>query len=210
MDARVTMNSFTEPTWDYSESASLEASPLEDQNTMFVDIEGAILQLARYEFGSAGNITNPRLRKLVWSDAPASTKVRIEMYFEEPPTTEIPQILVRPEQIKSLPQTDLKRFGLVIRVSGTSSQSYWEFLQGGCTIICRTAHPLLSRALAEEIFRWMMIMSPYIRKDFDLASFRVLGAAGPDVVKSLDKTDAAVQITWIKHMNWNLAEENVY
>lgn len=204
------MAEYGEPTWGTPENADTNINPLSDHGSLFLDIAGAFLQLTRYIWSSSAFIYSPYLSGYVWTSNRKTTPLVIEMTSGQQPRTDVPRILIKPEPVKLLDLQDLNRTGISVQGAGFGNNGHFNYITSGIRLLFKTDTAGLAWALAEDTFRWLLFMAPWIEEDFSLASLSVKGVQEPAKEEQTEDVKASVVLSWIKFKAWTVQKEAIY
>jgi len=205
-----------EPTWDTPQEVLSEADPssLCSTDTRPSIMTGVILKLLENHFSRATNISDSKLRKLIWlpdsDDEDAQSRVHIEPWRKYDAT----HLQQRPALYVSRGQVQVQRIVLRDRAiphfsPKTGNQEGIDFMKlivcQHQVICCSAKSDMAAERLAEEVFYMLLEYGPAIQQDFKLGGFHV-GAISQSQKIEDDHENymVGVQITWTNAHGWKL------
>jgi hypothetical protein len=171
-----------EPTWDESQQVEVNTSSMCATDTRPSIITGAIMSLLRDHFSRSGNITNEKLRNLIWKPKSDQEDEQSMIHIEPWHMYDADHLQQRPAAYVSRGQVSVQRIALkdkslthISRRSGMQEgKNLFKLLSFRHQVICCSAKSdMAADRLAEEIFYMLLEYGPSIQEDLKLGGFHV-------------------------------------
>jgi hypothetical protein len=165
------------------------------------------IKLLRNHFALASNITNPILKRYIYSDDPSISKIRIVMNttFSGPNAGSFPAIIVKrlKQQSVRISMGDQGERGATLQ----GQYSYVRTIVGSHRLICAGVSDGVTEALATEVFEMMTCLSPVLRSILPLLDFEAVGMDEIGIIDELgNNLVVPVDVTYKYEWGWTVLD----
>jgi len=205
---------YDEPIWLTSEDRVAELSHFYERPLSALSVTALLVRLLQSHFASADTISDRNLRHLTWSADAASRKLTVAAGFNDQPRQGItaPALYINRGEC-SIEDPGIPPHLLQLSVNGQGLNAQYTRLQKGThTIICESRTGMEAEALAEEVYRRLIIMLDLIR---DEMRFNVLTVAGCGNLTPSGEGEAKafrvpIPVQWVVMYQYSIKEETAW
>lgn len=211
------MPQLTEPAWQPIDQVQLtekDASALCKGNLRPSEMTGYLLKLVQAHFYSAENISNPKLRTLLWKPKSEDEAEQSTIHIEPSYAYDVTHLQQRPAVYVSRGQVQVQRIALrdralnhlSRRTGNHEGRDFLQLLQCRHQFICCAAKSETAlEKLAEELFYMILEYGPSIAEDMRVGNFRVTGMTEVQPMpEDGDNFMCGVQLAWTTAHSWKL------
>jgi hypothetical protein len=203
-----------EPAWDESQQIEVDPSSICATDTRPSIITGAIMSLLRDHFSRDTNITNEKLRNLIWKPKSDDENEQSMIHIEPWHMYDADHLQQRPAAYVSRGQVSVQRIALRDRSlthlsRRTGNQEGKDMIKLiSCrhqVICCSSKSDMAADRLAEEIFYMLLEYGPAIQEDLKLGGFHVTAMTpSQEIDDDHENFMVGVQILWTNAHSWKL------
>lgn len=208
------MSSLPEPSWGDAQDVEFDPSSICSTDTRPSIMTGAIQTILKSHFSRPTNITDAKLRGLIWKPKSDDEDEQSSMHIEPWHKYDASHLQQRPAAYVSRGMVNVQRLALrdrslthlSRRTGNQEGTDYLKLVACRHQIICCSAKSdMAADRLAEEVFYMIMEYGPAIQQDFKLGGFHVQAMSPSQKIDDDNENFmVGVQILWTNAHSWKL------